>query len=96
MMLHNESMRMVLGTVSVDEWRMSDLVDCVVEAMKATELDCASCDPDCLRELARAAIEAVRAQDLANTESTATDQQTGQRSEELHDLLSGQGVWALF
>ena len=51
---------MVPGTVSADEWRMSNLVDQVVEAMKATELDCASWDPDCLRELARAAIETVR------------------------------------
>jgi hypothetical protein len=75
---------------------MSNLVDRVVEAIKATELDCASWDPDCLRELARAAIEPARAQDLANTESTPTDQQTSKRSEELHDLLSGQGVWALF
>ena len=42
---------------------MSRLVDSV-EAMKATELDYASWHPDCQRELARAAIEAVRAHDL--------------------------------
>jgi hypothetical protein len=40
---------------------MSDLIDRVVEAMKATEFDCAGWQPDCLRELARVAIEAVRA-----------------------------------
>ena len=74
---------------------MSKLVDQVVEAMKATELDCASWDPDCLRELARAAIETVRAQDLANTEPTSTYQQTGQHSEELHDPFPRSGVWAL-
>ena len=40
---------------------MSDLVDRVVEALKATELDYVSWHPDCQRELALAAIEAVRA-----------------------------------
>ena len=39
---------------------MSDLVDRVVEAMKATDLDFAGWHQDCLRELACAAIEAVR------------------------------------
>ena len=75
---------------------MSKLVDQVVEAMKATELDCASWDPDCLRELARAAIKTVRAQDLANTEPAPTDQQTSEHSEKLHDPPSRSGVWALF
>jgi hypothetical protein len=44
---------------------MSGLVDRVVEAMKATELDCVRWDSNCLRELASAAIEAVRAHELA-------------------------------
>ena len=47
---------------------MSDLVDCVVEAMKATGLDCAEWHPDSLRELACAAIKAVRAHELAKLE----------------------------
>jgi len=75
---------------------MSDLVDRVAEAMKATELDCAGWDPDCLRELARAAIEAVRTQDMANAEPAPADQQAGQHPEELHDPFSRRGVWAIF
>jgi hypothetical protein len=39
-----------------------------VKAMKATELDCAGWRPGRLRELAGAAIETVRAQDLAKPE----------------------------
>jgi len=75
---------------------MSNLVDQVVEAMKATKLDCARWDPNNLRELARAAIETVRAQDLANTEPAPTAQQTSEHPEELHDPPSRSGVWALF
>jgi hypothetical protein len=75
---------------------MSNLVDEVSAAMKATKLDCARWDPNCLRELARAAIKTVHAQNLANTEPAPTDQQTSEHSEELHDPPSRSGVWALF
>ena len=47
---------------------MSDLVDRVVEAMKATELECAEWHPDSLRKLACAAVEVVRAHELAKLE----------------------------
>jgi hypothetical protein len=47
---------------------LSDLVDRVVEAMKATELDCAGWHPDSLRKLARAAVEVVRVHELAKLE----------------------------
>jgi hypothetical protein len=47
---------------------LSDLVDRVVEAMKATGLDCAEWHPDSLRRLARAAVGAVRAHELAKLE----------------------------
>lgn len=39
-----------------------DLVERVVRAMVATELDCAGWHPDALKELARAAIDVVLAQ----------------------------------
>jgi len=47
---------------------LSDLVDRVVEAMKATELDCAEWHPDSLRKLACVAVEVVRAHELAKLE----------------------------
>jgi hypothetical protein len=47
---------------------LSDLVDRVVEAMKATGLDCAEWHPDSLRRLARAAVGVVRAHELAKLE----------------------------
>ena len=47
---------------------LSDLVDRVVEVMKATELKCGPWHPDYLRELACAAIGAVRAHELARLE----------------------------
>ena len=47
---------------------LSDLVDRVVEVMKAAELKCDPWHPDYLRELARAAIGAVRAHELAKLE----------------------------
>jgi hypothetical protein len=75
---------------------MSNLVDQVGAAMKATKLDGARWDLNYLRELARAAIKTVRAQDLANTEPAPTDQQTSEHSEKLHDPPSRPGVWALF
>jgi len=71
---------------------MSDLVDHVIEAIKATDLDCADWHADSLRDLAAVAIEAVRAYDLEHPEP---DQRTEQRSEELHDPFAGAGLWAL-
>ena len=47
---------------------MSDLVDRVVEAMKATKLDCAERHPEGLRKLACAAVGAVLAHELAKLE----------------------------
>jgi hypothetical protein len=47
---------------------LSDLVDRVVEAMKATGLYCAEWHPDSLRKLACAAVETVRAHELAKLE----------------------------
>ena len=76
---------------------MSDLVDHVVEAMKAPELECGPWHPNYLRELACAAIKAVGAYDLANSESDPkVDQKTGQRSEELREPFARPGVWTLF
>jgi len=83
---------------------MSDLVDRVVEAMKATELKIGPWHPNYLRELACAAIEAVRAHEKTTLELAGVglrpepqvDQQAGQHSEELHNRFAGLGVWALF
>jgi hypothetical protein len=83
---------------------MSDLVDRVVEAMKATELRIGPWHPNYLRELACAAIEAVRAHEKTTGEFAGvglpsepqTDRQAGQRSEKLHAPFAGPGVWALF
>ena len=47
---------------------MSDLLDRVVEAMKATGLNCAEWHPESLRKLAGAAVEAVRTHELAKLE----------------------------
>ena len=83
---------------------MNDLVDRVVEAMKATELKIGPWHPNYLRELACAAIETVRAHEktaleLAGVElrpESQVDQQAGRHSEELHNRFAGLGVWALF
>jgi hypothetical protein len=83
---------------------MSDLVDRVVEAMKATELKIGPWHPDYLRELACAAIQTVRAHEKTTVELAGVrlapepqvDQRARQRSEEMPDPFSGPWVWALF
>jgi len=72
---------------------MSDLVDRVINAMKAADPNCADRHPDDLCDLAAVVIEAVRAYDLEHPEP---DQQTEQCSEELHDPFAGAGLWVLF